>query len=110
MVDEPVELPIDGTLDLHAFAPRDLKTLIPDYLAECRARHILQVRIIHGKGIGNLRRTVHAILRRQPGVAGFKLADERGGSWGATLVELVPLRDGRGNEDANHDHGGRAHG
>ena len=88
--DEPIELPIDGTLDLHTFAPRDLKYLIPDYLEECRARRILEVRIVHGKGIGNLRRTVHAILQREPGVISFRLADERGGSWGATLVRLAP--------------------
>lgn len=90
MHERPVELPIDGTLDLHSFSPRDLKYLIPDYLDECRRRGILQVRIIHGKGIGNLRRTVHAILLKQPGIIDFKLADERGGSWGATLVDLAP--------------------
>ena len=84
----PIEVPIDGILDLHNFSPKDLKHLIPDYLDECRKADILQVRIIHGKGIGNLRRTVHAILGKLPGVRGFKLADEHGGGWGATLVEL----------------------
>jgi DNA-nicking Smr family endonuclease len=84
----PIELPIDGILDLHTFSPKDLKHLIPDYLDECRKADILQVRIIHGKGIGNLRRTVHAILRKLPAVREFKLADEHGGGWGATLVEL----------------------
>jgi DNA-nicking Smr family endonuclease len=87
---ETVELPIDGTLDLHCFRPKDCKTLIPDYLEACREKDILDVRIIHGKGIGNLRRTTHALLKRIPWVAGFKLAGEDGGSWGATLVKLHP--------------------
>lgn len=88
MEPEPVLLPIDGTLDLHAFRPADLKTLIPDYLEECRRKGILQVRIVHGKGTGTLRRTVHALLARIDIVADFRLADETGGSWGATLVTL----------------------
>ena len=86
--DEPVELPIDGILDLHLFQPGDVKELVPDYLAECRARGILEVRIIHGKGIGNLRRTVHAILERMPEVEGYRLAGEAMGGWGATVVVL----------------------
>ena len=83
-----VLVPIDGTLDLHNFSPKDLKCLIPEYLDECRKGNIFQVRIIHGKGIGNLRRTVHAILGRLPEVEEFKLAGESGGGWGATLVKL----------------------
>ena len=85
---EPVALPIDGTLDLHAFNPADIRTLVPDYLEECRKHGILQVRIIHGKGTGVLRRTVHALLSRLDMVAGFRLADATSGSWGATLVIL----------------------
>lgn len=87
---EPVELPIDGTLDLHAFRPAEAGELVRDYLAACRERGILAVRIIHGKGRGALRRTVHAALGRLPEVAGWRLADEGGGGWGATLVTLLP--------------------
>ncbi|MDP2158629.1 MAG: Smr/MutS family protein [Nitrospirota bacterium] len=87
---EPVEFPINGVLDLHTFHPGDVKDLLPDYLHECRIKGILEVRIIHGKGTGALRETVHAILRRLPEVASFKLADETAGSWGATLVILRP--------------------
>lgn len=83
-----VQVPIDGVLDLHNFSPKDLKYLIPDYLEECSKAHIFQVRIIHGKGIGNLRRTVHSILNRLSQVKEFKLAGENAGGWGATLVEL----------------------
>ena len=89
--DEPaVEIPVDGTLDLHTFAPRETKSLITAYLQECRQRGILQVRIVHGKGTGTLQRKVHSILRSIDWVQIFRLADESGGGWGATLVTLLP--------------------
>lgn len=91
-MDEPIELPIDGVLDLHTFQPKEIKDLLPAYLAECRARGILQVRVIHGKGIGNLRRTVHAILARTPEVASFAIAGEHYGGLGATIVNLRPAQ------------------
>jgi DNA-nicking Smr family endonuclease len=81
-------LPITGELDLHTFQPRDLGELVPAYLAECAARGIHEVRIVHGKGTGTLRTTVHALLRRSPLVQSFRLGDESTGSWGATLVTL----------------------
>lgn len=88
--EDPVRLPIDGTLDLHAFDPRELGDLLPEYLRACRERGILEVRIVHGKGRGVLRRAVQALLGRQSGVASFRPADEAGGGWGATLVRLRP--------------------
>ena len=80
--------PIDGTLDLHTFRPDEVKDLVPEYLAECRKRGILQVRIIHGKGVGTIREMVHAVLKRLPEVESFQLADEQAGGWGATIVIL----------------------
>lgn len=84
----PVAIPITGELDLHTFRPSDLGELLPAYLAECAARGIREVRVIHGKGTGTLRTTVHALLRRLPLVASFRQGDENTGSWGATLVTL----------------------
>ncbi|RPH38022.1 MAG: DNA mismatch repair protein MutS [Desulfobulbaceae bacterium] len=85
---ELVNLEIDGVLDLHAFSPKDIKTLIPEYLYQCHSLGILEIRIIHGKGLGNLRRSVHALLDRNPLVKGYKMAGLDSGSWGATLVSL----------------------
>lgn len=87
-MNEPIEIPIDGTLDLHTFQPKEIKSLVPEYLEECRRKKILQVRIIHGKGTGTLRRTVHATLDRLNFVVSYRLGDETSGSWGATLVVL----------------------
>ena len=80
----PVEIPITGELDLHTFDPRDLGQLIPAYLEACAAR------IVHGKGTGTLRTTLHALLHRSPWVVGFRTADSHAGSWGATLATLRP--------------------
>ncbi len=88
---EPMEFPIDGILDLHTFQPREVKKLVPEYLAACREKGILQVRIIHGKGTGILRDSVYSVLRRLPEVASFRLASDEGGGWGATIVVLKPL-------------------
>ncbi|MBZ5710565.1 Smr/MutS family protein [Nannocystis pusilla] len=84
------ELPIDGELDLHNFSPKDVKRLVLEYLDVCLARGITEVRIVHGKGIGALRRTVHALLDRHPRVLGYRLGGHRGGGWGATVVDLSP--------------------
>ena len=87
-LDEAIELPIDGVLDLHTFKPSEVKELVIDYLAECQRRGILRVRIIHGKGIGNLLRTVHALLSKHPEVISYALASAPFGGWGATIVHL----------------------
>ncbi|HMB98616.1 MAG TPA: Smr/MutS family protein [Balneolaceae bacterium] len=86
--DEPHKIPINGVLDLHYFAPEDLSTLIDEYINACLEEEIYQVRFIHGKGIGNIRRSVHALLERNPHVTGYQLADGSGGGWGATIANL----------------------
>jgi DNA-nicking Smr family endonuclease len=80
-------IPIDGTLDLHTFQPVDIKDLVPEYLAACRERDIFQVRIIHGKGIGTLRRMVVSTLEKLISVESFRTEEDAGG-WGATIVLL----------------------
>ncbi len=85
---EPVEIPIDGNLDLHLFHPREVKDLITEYLWACRQKGLLDVRLIHGKGTGALRRSVHALLPRLPEVESFRSASEADGGWGATWVRL----------------------
>jgi DNA-nicking Smr family endonuclease len=84
----PAELAVTDELDLHTFAPRECADLVAEYLRAAQAAGLARVRIIHGKGTGALRRLVHAVLERHPAVTGYRLADERAGSWGATLVEL----------------------
>lgn len=92
MDEEPVEIEIDGVLDLHHFSPKDLKYLIPDYIDECRKKGIHTVRFIHGKGVGNIRRSVHSLLQENPKVVSFGLADNSSGGWGATVATLQPAR------------------
>jgi len=87
---EPIELPIDGILDLHHFNPKELGDLIPDYIEACIEKGIYSIRIIHGKGKGVLRRTVHSLLEKNKAVVSFRLANDSS-SWGATLVELKKI-------------------
>lgn len=84
---DPQEIPIDGILDLHTFNPEELGSLIPDYIDECLKEEIYEIRIIHGKGTGNLRRSVHALLDRNEKVQSYSLANDRSG-WGATIATL----------------------
>ena len=86
--DEVVEHPIDGTLDLHQFRPGDAREVVGDYLDACRDKGVLDVRIIHGKGKGVLRRIVHSVLDGRDDVESFRLAADSSG-WGATIVRLV---------------------
>lgn len=82
------EYPIDGILDLHHFAPADTPYLIQDYLDECQRRGVLEIRIIHGRGKGVLRRTVEVALQKRSDVIEARLAPRERGGWGATLVTL----------------------
>jgi DNA-nicking Smr family endonuclease len=93
---DPIAIPIDGMLDLHTFRPRDVKHVVSDYLDECRQKGILHVRIVHGKGIGALRTTVHALLEKRTDVVEFHLAGSASGGWGATIVHLRPCEDSQG--------------
>ncbi|MBU0741376.1 Smr/MutS family protein [bacterium] len=87
------EMEIDGVLDLHMFRPEDVKELVRDYLDLCLERGILDVRIIHGKGIGVQRETVRAVLAKHPAVESYGHPGDAG-SWGATVVRLRAGEDG----------------
>lgn len=82
------ELAIDGELDLHNFSPKEVGPLVREYIEVCRARGILDLRVVHGKGKGVLRRTVHSVLDGHPAVEHFRLGGAGEGSWGATIVRL----------------------
>jgi dsDNA-specific endonuclease/ATPase MutS2 len=86
---ETFELEITDSIDLHAFAPRDIKAVVETYLIEARKKGFRIVRIIHGKGIGVQRETVRKILSETDFVKSFKNAPEMMKSYGATIVEFV---------------------
>lgn len=86
--DDFVEHPIDGTIDLHTFRPQDTAELLDAYFDACLDAEIYQVRIIHGKGQGILRRTVEAFLQKDPRVCSFAPGGISGGGWGATIAEI----------------------
>jgi len=86
--DDPIEFEINGELDLHTFRPQEVGELVPDYIGLCLEKGITRIRIIHGKGIGTLRETVHALLKKDDRVSDFNLADQTEGGWGATIAFL----------------------
>ncbi len=85
---DAVPLPLDGTLDLHAFAPGIVGDLLREWIDASHAAGLRELRIVHGKGTGALRRSVEVILARHPLVVSFEPAGEGAGGWGATLVSL----------------------
>jgi DNA-nicking Smr family endonuclease len=85
---EPVDLPIEDSLDLHAFTPSDVRPVVEEYLKEAAARGFREVRLIHGRGIGVQRKSVQALLAGHPLVERFFDAPPERGGWGATVVVL----------------------
>jgi DNA-nicking Smr family endonuclease len=90
--DEVVVMPIEDSIDLHAFQPRDVLSVVNDYLEEAAKRGFHEVRLIHGRGKGVQRANVQALLANHPLVEGFRDAPATRGGWGATLVELRSSR------------------
>ncbi len=85
---EPVEIEITDSLDLHSFAPSDIRAVVEAYMAEAHKKGFSVVRIIHGKGVGVQREIVRKTLSEMDFVESFKNAPEFSGSWGATIVKL----------------------
>ena len=83
-------MPLDGVLDLHAFQPREIRSVVEEYLVACRGKGVLEVRVIHGKGKGVQRKAVRDLLTGLSIVRGFRNAEDTAGGWGATLVDLLP--------------------
>ena len=84
----PHQVPIEETLDLHMFAPSDVRTIVREYLKEAQAAGFVEIRLIHGRGIGVQRGIVQAVLDRDPSVRSFHDAPES--HLGATVVILHP--------------------
>ena len=86
--EEPVRLPIEDVLDLHGFAPKDVPSVVEEYLEQCRQAGISEVRLIHGKGMGAQRAVVRRLLKSHHDVVSFVDAPPQTGGWGATIVRL----------------------
>ena len=86
--DEPLELKIDGILDLHTFRPQEVKDLVPEYLRACQKKGLHQVRIIHGKGTGALRSGVQEYLKNHRSVKRIRFGEAGEGGTGVTVVEF----------------------
>jgi dsDNA-specific endonuclease/ATPase MutS2 len=93
---EPIKIPIQDVLDLHTFRPQDISDLLENYFDECLKAGIFSVRVIHGKGKGIQKKQVQRILQKDRRVKSYKDAPPEAGGWGATLVELKPVRSGIG--------------
>jgi DNA-nicking Smr family endonuclease len=94
-------IPITGELDLHAFAPRDVASVVEEYVIACRERNILALRLVHGKGKGVQRAVVRRVLRSLPVVASFGDAPAERGGFGATVVSLHPCDSSRARANSS---------
>ena len=84
-MEDPIELPMEDSIDLHAFQPQEIPSLVEEYLYQAVQHGYREVRIIHGKGIGVQRRIVHSILAKNPHVVAFRDVADRG----STTVKLI---------------------
>jgi DNA-nicking Smr family endonuclease len=72
------EVPIEDSIDLHTFQPREIQIVVEEYLYQAVQHGFREVRIIHGRGIGVQREIVHSILRKHPSVVSFQDLLDRG--------------------------------
>ena len=94
MADEPSDddvavLEIEDSIDLHGFAPKDILSVVESYLEAAAEKGFVEVRLIHGRGIGVQRARVQQLLATHPLVEAFRDAPATRGGWGATVVQLV---------------------
>mgnify|MGYP001615023948 CR=1 FL=1 len=96
--EEPVILPTEDVLDLHAFAPKEIPSVVEEYIEQCREAEIAEVRLIHGKGTGTQRAVVRHLLGSHSGVISFTDAPPEAGGWGATIVRLRTQKASGGSD------------
>jgi dsDNA-specific endonuclease/ATPase MutS2 len=84
-----VELPIGEEIDLHAFRPQDIISVVEAYLDACVEKGFAEVRLVHGRGRGVQRAAVQRLLRGRADVVDFRDASPLSGGWGATIVRLI---------------------
>jgi dsDNA-specific endonuclease/ATPase MutS2 len=87
MSDDLVRIPIERELDLHAFAPRDIPSVVDEYIEAAAAAGFDRVRLVHGRGRGVQRGIVQSVLDRHPRVLEFW--DDTASSLGATIARLA---------------------
>ena len=85
---EPIVLPVEESIDLHSFQPKEIASVVEEYLEQCRQAGFREVRLIHGKGKGVQRNVIRSLLQQHPLVEAFRDAPLEAGSWGATIVIL----------------------
>jgi DNA-nicking Smr family endonuclease len=90
---EMVSIPLTGELDLHPFAPRDIPSVVEEYVRACHGKGVRHLRLAHGRGRGVQRAAVRRVLATLPEVQSFDDAPPGAGGWGATVVELRLPRD-----------------
>jgi dsDNA-specific endonuclease/ATPase MutS2 len=83
-----VQLPLEDSIDLHPFAPRDVRSVVDGYLEEAAKAGYTEVRLIHGRGVGSQREAVRTVCARHPRVATYADATPESGGWGATIAHL----------------------
>ena len=85
---DPIVIPIEDHLDLHPFRPKDIPSVVEEYLEQCTQAGLSAVRLVHGKGVGVQRNIVRALLEKHPAVLSYQDAPPEAGGWGATVVTL----------------------
>ena len=86
--EDPVRVPIEDSIDLHPFAPKDIPSVVESYLEAAREAGFEEVRVIHGRGKGVQKERVRQVLARSEHVAHFEEATPDRGGFGATVVRL----------------------
>src|SRR6476660_3762879 len=94
---DPHKIPIEDALDLHTFAPRDIPSVVEEYVRAAHEAGLREVRLIHGRGRGVQRGIVQATLEKHPLVASFHDAPES--HLGATVALLAEQEGGGRAED-----------